>query len=136
MRQKSNDSRRFSVSRSNLILDIVRYFLVPTSHIKDTASNILHPASQKRLNNPIIWTQLCSLKPLENKEDAKTGEEAVIGYSLQVVSRAWRMGATRPIRVETLAMRGTIEEEMVHVLQVCFRRACLEVPFSWCLIGS
>ncbi|KAL4600672.1 hypothetical protein ACB092_11G215000 [Castanea dentata] len=35
----------------------------------------------------------------------------------QVISRAHRMGATRPIHVETLAMRGTIEEQMVHFLQ-------------------
>ncbi|XP_071719707.1 F-box protein At3g54460 isoform X2 [Rutidosis leptorrhynchoides] len=30
----------------------------------------------------------------------------------QVISRAHRMGATRPIHVETLAMHGTIEEQM------------------------
>ncbi|KAL2619941.1 hypothetical protein R1flu_000146 [Riccia fluitans] len=36
----------------------------------------------------------------------------------QVVSRAHRMGATRPIIVETLAMRGTIEEQMVEFLKV------------------
>lgn len=36
----------------------------------------------------------------------------------QVISRAHRMGATRPIHVETLAMRGTIEEQMVEFLQV------------------
>lgn len=36
----------------------------------------------------------------------------------QVISRAHRMGATRPIHVETLVMRGTIEEQMVHFLQV------------------
>uniref|UniRef100_A0A2N9HE55 F-box domain-containing protein n=1 Tax=Fagus sylvatica TaxID=28930 RepID=A0A2N9HE55_FAGSY len=35
----------------------------------------------------------------------------------QVISRAHRMGATRPIHVETLAMRGTIEEQMVEFLQ-------------------
>ncbi|KAI5055010.1 hypothetical protein GOP47_0030461 [Adiantum capillus-veneris] len=35
----------------------------------------------------------------------------------QVVSRAHRMGATRPVLVETLAMRGTIEEQMVQFLQ-------------------
>ncbi|KAM1703202.1 hypothetical protein TB2_027981 [Malus domestica] len=35
----------------------------------------------------------------------------------QVVSRAHRMGATRPIHVETLAMRGTIEEQMLEFLQ-------------------
>lgn len=36
----------------------------------------------------------------------------------QVISRAHRMGATRPIQVETLAMRGTIEEQMLEFLQV------------------
>ncbi|KAL1564338.1 F-box protein [Salvia divinorum] len=35
----------------------------------------------------------------------------------QVISRAHRMGATRPIHVETLAMRGTIEEQMLRFLQ-------------------
>jgi len=35
----------------------------------------------------------------------------------QVISRAHRMGATRPINVETLAMRGTIEEQMLQLLQ-------------------
>ncbi|XP_027341642.1 F-box protein At3g54460 isoform X2 [Abrus precatorius] len=35
----------------------------------------------------------------------------------QVISRAHRMGASRPIHVETLAMRGTIEEKMVEFLQ-------------------
>nr|CAB3475463.1 unnamed protein product [Digitaria exilis] len=35
----------------------------------------------------------------------------------QVISRAHRMGATRPIQVETLAMRGTIEEQMLKLLQ-------------------
>ncbi|KAJ4804789.1 SNF2 domain-containing protein / helicase domain-containing protein / F-box family protein [Rhynchospora pubera] len=35
----------------------------------------------------------------------------------QVVSRAHRMGATRPINVETLAMCGTIEEQMLQFLQ-------------------
>eukprot|EP00249_Psilotum_nudum_P017494 c26350_g1_i1 orf=79-4755(+) len=35
----------------------------------------------------------------------------------QVVSRAHRMGATRPVLVETLAMRGTIEEQMLQFLQ-------------------
>ncbi|CAL4952670.1 unnamed protein product [Urochloa decumbens] len=35
----------------------------------------------------------------------------------QVISRAHRMGATRPIHVETLAMRGTIEEQMLELLQ-------------------
>ncbi|KAF3434278.1 hypothetical protein FNV43_RR25381 [Rhamnella rubrinervis] len=34
----------------------------------------------------------------------------------QVISRAHRMGATRPIHVETLAMRGTIEEQMLEFL--------------------
>ncbi|KAG2603342.1 hypothetical protein PVAP13_5KG764400 [Panicum virgatum] len=37
----------------------------------------------------------------------------------QVISRAHRMGATRPIQVETLAMSGTIEEQMLKLLQVC-----------------
>lgn len=37
----------------------------------------------------------------------------------QVISRAHRMGATRPIHVETLVMRETIEEQMVQFLQVC-----------------
>jgi SNF2 family DNA or RNA helicase len=35
----------------------------------------------------------------------------------QVVSRAHRMGQTRPVLVETLAMRGTIEEQMLEYLQ-------------------
>ncbi|KAL2454581.1 F-box protein [Abeliophyllum distichum] len=35
----------------------------------------------------------------------------------QVISRAHRMGATRPIHVETLAMNGTIEEQMLKFLQ-------------------
>ncbi|KAL9321787.1 hypothetical protein ACSQ67_009840 [Phaseolus vulgaris] len=35
----------------------------------------------------------------------------------QVISRAHRMGASRPIHVETLAMRGTIEEQMLGFLQ-------------------
>ncbi|KAL2898231.1 hypothetical protein RDABS01_040013 [Bienertia sinuspersici] len=35
----------------------------------------------------------------------------------QVISRAHRMGAVRPIHVETLVMRGTIEEQMVEFLQ-------------------
>ncbi|CAL9208234.1 unnamed protein product [Musa hybrid cultivar] len=35
----------------------------------------------------------------------------------QVISRAHRMGATRPINVETLAMYGTIEEQMLKFLQ-------------------
>ncbi|KAJ4969788.1 hypothetical protein NE237_002887 [Protea cynaroides] len=35
----------------------------------------------------------------------------------QVISRAHRMGATRPIHVETLAMHGTIEEQMLNFLQ-------------------
>lgn len=46
-----------------------------------------------------------------------------IGYNLismeeQVISRAHRMGASRPIHVETLAMHGTIEEQMVEFFQV------------------
>ncbi|GFQ04949.1 F-box protein at3g54460 [Phtheirospermum japonicum] len=35
----------------------------------------------------------------------------------QVISRAHRMGASRPIHVETLAMSGTIEEQMLKFLQ-------------------
>lgn len=35
-----------------------------------------------------------------------------------MISRAHRMGAVRPIHVETLAMRGTIEEQMMDFLQV------------------
>ncbi|KAH7440483.1 hypothetical protein KP509_04G109900 [Ceratopteris richardii] len=45
----------------------------------------------------------------------------------QVVSRAHRMGATRPILVETLAMRGTIEEQMIQFLQ---RYRVTEIPYS------
>lgn len=41
-----------------------------------------------------------------------------ISMEEQVVSRAHRMGATRPIHVEILAMRGTIEEQMMDFLQV------------------
>ncbi|CAI7765119.1 unnamed protein product [Closterium sp. NIES-54] len=36
----------------------------------------------------------------------------------QMVSRAHRMGASRPITVETLAMAGTLEEHMLQILQV------------------
>lgn len=35
-----------------------------------------------------------------------------------MISRAHRMGATRPIFVETLAMSGTIEDQMLKFLQV------------------
>ncbi|KAL6124912.1 hypothetical protein ACLB2K_077420 [Fragaria x ananassa] len=35
----------------------------------------------------------------------------------QVISRAHRMGATHPVHVETLAMRGTIDEQMLKFLQ-------------------
>lgn len=35
----------------------------------------------------------------------------------QVVSRAHRMGATDTVAVETLAMQGTVEEEMLQLLQ-------------------
>ncbi|KAF2567538.1 hypothetical protein F2Q68_00026398 [Brassica cretica] len=35
----------------------------------------------------------------------------------QVISRAHRMGAKRPIYVETLTMRGTIEEQMMRFLE-------------------
>ncbi|URD79792.1 CW-type Zinc Finger [Musa troglodytarum] len=41
----------------------------------------------------------------------------VISMEEQVISRAHRMGATRPINVETLAMYGTIEEQMLKFLQ-------------------
>lgn len=36
----------------------------------------------------------------------------------QVISRAHRMGAIRPIHVETLVMRETIEQQMVQFRQV------------------
>lgn len=42
----------------------------------------------------------------------------LISMEEQVISRAHRMGATRPVHVETLAMRGTIEEQMLEFLQV------------------
>lgn len=42
----------------------------------------------------------------------------LISMEEQVISRAHRMGATRPVHVETLAMRGTIEEQMLQFLQV------------------
>lgn len=45
----------------------------------------------------------------------------LISMEEQVISRAHRMGATRPIHVETLAMRGTVEEQMLKLLQVCVR---------------
>ena len=35
-----------------------------------------------------------------------------------MISRAHRMGAIRPIYVETLAMRGTVEQQMLKFLQV------------------
>ncbi|KAJ7982315.1 F-box protein [Quillaja saponaria] len=41
----------------------------------------------------------------------------VILMEEQVISRAHRMGATRPIYVETLVMRGTIEEQMLEFLE-------------------
>jgi hypothetical protein len=44
---------------------------------------------------------------------------SLVSMEEQVISRAHRMGATRPINVETLAMRGTIEEQMIKLLQVC-----------------
>ncbi|KAK8961787.1 F-box protein [Platanthera guangdongensis] len=46
----------------------------------------------------------------------------------QVISRAHRMGATRPVHVETLAMRSTIEEQMLEFLQV-------DSP-SWTMLGQ
>lgn len=49
----------------------------------------------------------------------------------QVISRAHRMGATRPIHVETLAMHGTIEEQMVEFLQVC-----LSLTVLWWVLKS
>ncbi|KAK7243355.1 hypothetical protein RIF29_38148 [Crotalaria pallida] len=48
----------------------------------------------------------------------------------QVISRAHRMGASRPIHVETLAMRGTIEEQMLEFFQdadECRRYPCKDV---------
>ena len=51
----------------------------------------------------------------------------------QVISRAHRMGAVRPIHVETLAMRGTIEEQMLEFLQVwyyCSNLALLPLQFK------
>ncbi|XP_024021128.1 F-box protein At3g54460 [Morus notabilis] len=49
----------------------------------------------------------------------------------QVISRAHRMGATRPIYVETLAMRSTIEEQMVAFLQdATERRRLLKKEFG------
>lgn len=47
----------------------------------------------------------------------------------QVISRAHRMGATRPIHVETLAMNGTIEEQMMKFLQVVR-------SFPFCLLND
>lgn len=47
----------------------------------------------------------------------------------QVISRAHRMGATRPIHVETLAMNGTIEEQMLKFLQVVF-------IFGYCVLND
>lgn len=47
----------------------------------------------------------------------------------QVISRAHRMGATRPIHVETLAMNGTIEEQMMKFLQVVH-------SFPFCLLND
>lgn len=47
----------------------------------------------------------------------------------QVISRAHRMGATRPIQVETLAMNGTIEEQMLNFLQVLYLITCLYCSF-------
>lgn len=45
-----------------------------------------------------------------------------------MISRAHRMGATRPIHVETLAMRGTIEQQMLELLKVFLRLICLSNP--------
>lgn len=59
----------------------------------------------------------------------------------QVVSRAHRMGATRPVLVETLAMRGTIEQQMLEYLQVfldcplCQRiRILIDIPCNVMLL--
>lgn len=45
----------------------------------------------------------------------------------QVISRAHRMGAKRPIHVETLAMHGTIEEQMLKFLQLQDTDECGEL---------
>jgi hypothetical protein len=37
--------------------------------------------------------------------------------TLQVVSRAHRMGATRPVTVELLVMRGTAEERLLRLVE-------------------
>ncbi|CAI9091372.1 OLC1v1026393C2 [Oldenlandia corymbosa var. corymbosa] len=47
----------------------------------------------------------------------------------QVISRAHRMGAKRPIHVETLAMRGTIEEQMLRFLDNDDCRSLLKDEF-------
>lgn len=51
----------------------------------------------------------------------------------QVISRAHRMGASRPIHVETLAMHGTIEEQMLGFLQVNLYKLYL-APFDLSVI--
>ena len=38
------------------------------------------------------------------------------------------MGATRPVLVETLAMRGTIEQQMLEFLQVSSTASCEFYP--------
>lgn len=38
----------------------------------------------------------------------------------QVISRAWRLGASRAIHVEVLAMAGTVEEHMLETAKVNF----------------
>ena len=55
---------------------------------------------------------------------------SLISMEEQVISRAHRMGATRPINVETLAMRGTIEEQMLKLLQVCMDRVFISFQFE------
>lgn len=52
----------------------------------------------------------------------------------QVISRAHRMGAMRPIHVETLAMNGTIEEQMLKFLQVLCSVTCLYRIFTLYLV--
>ncbi|CAL0308642.1 unnamed protein product [Lupinus luteus] len=57
----------------------------------------------------------------------------------QVISRAHRMGASRPIQVETLAMRGTIEEQMLEFFQdadECRSFPCKDVAKSEDDIGG
>jgi hypothetical protein len=57
----------------------------------------------------------------------------LISMEEQVISRAHRMGATQPIQVETLAMRGTIEEQMIKHLQVCLHRDAHNILVRICI---